>query len=81
MSKDWYEHFGNEQHRGDFVASELARLKTAAPEDPAIIEQKKRQAAETLRRHDRLFGAYWGCSLGVPAPAFEAGDDPEARPD
>jgi hypothetical protein len=33
-----------------------------------------------LRRHDRLFGAYWGCSLGVPAPAFYVGD-PEGAAD
>lgn len=71
MSKDWYEHFGNEQHRGDFVASELARLKTSAPEDPAIIERKKREAAETLRRHDRMFGVWPGCTIGVP---WSAGD-------
>lgn len=56
-----------------------AKIGGAIEEAPEVIERRRQEAAERLRRQDLLFGTYPGCTLGAPPP-FEPADDTD-RPD
>lgn len=81
---DWYDpepFFTPPRSRSEVVAEHLARLVTPDLSDPPAVAERKRQEAKArLAAQDRLFGNYYGASLGARRP-YDVGDDPEARED
>lgn len=94
MARDWFDDYGDPENRSAAVDRHLNRIGLTlagseklrspdAPASPAELERKRQREAETLRRHDEMFGLDGGLveSLArVRRPHYGVGD-PDGRAD
>lgn len=88
MARDWFDDYGEPENRSAAVDRHLNRIGLTltgpeklrspdAPASPAELERKRQREAETLRRHDEMFGLDGGLveSLArVRRPYYGVGD-------
>jgi hypothetical protein len=71
MARDWFDDYGDPENRSAAVDRHLNRIGLTltgpeklpspdAPASPAELERKRQREAETLRRHDEMFGLNGG---------------------